>query len=1001
MSHAYAYALECRSRNRSTSSVITTISTIAETAALPPTPPADVNRSNQANTDIRPGNDTEGGIIIRSPSHPSASRRFRGIKGSFRKRRERYHQKQEQQRGVGRSLKRKKTSLKKNKGSVSRGPSSPHSWIGGARRKMSSVTLSTRAGTKDGTAAGGPVFRRHNFPDSPLEWPDPKVIRTQEELFASPSHAATLPYSPSPVSSTSSLSGLYTDYGEHESGGNRNYAAAKNSEKHEDDGGNEVQERWRLQPPPRVYCEANDNESPTSLDSAKTIMEDWRASGAAAMVGVDFGHVEWGRQWEQTAPSWSRGALHTTASPPALDVREDVEKADSVVSPATTNMTSTQQQHQQHKNPYQDPSHHDTWFRKISTVSSGPRSILIGLDDHSAMGVDMTAKRSYGLTERNFSHDYIAIEERDEEERSEESGIVDINIKFSADPNLPLLLPAVYQPEPGTLVGMGTFAPASVPVRLPSQRRMPTQPAQQQEQSQQPHNTKKRATTLLTTLAIRALRNKSTSSNSSAYSDGVHEDDNDNGDANSSRTQSAAESSGHDADHPDARQASVWEDEDVPELTPDSGRTSYTHRRPSSTSTTSTFTHHHSHAYPGWALWASLSSAPRSAASTPHASASPRSRLSQQQQQQQLMLQDKPLPLLPALACPGCRIGGGPGAESDGATPRDRHAGALRWPEEHESGFCNACQLGGGLLPDNFSRFTRAFDGGEMGRGEENRGPQPQQQPQFLPQEELARLMLLGGLGDEAGQGGEGADKKGREGGGKGEKTVRNMVAARPSLLNSKFRLGMISESKLASRRQLGDGNVIARCESAPPPPTTSGSAERRASSTSRVAECLPPGSEAVRIPVPPKQPLSRASRILGDGVGQGHRPQSQQANSSRPRRGGIGGGKRRRPPRLSTEVSQLSLSRSNARRWTDPADDNLADRVRGSLGDCWELDVLKEYEAESPVAAAPPTPSVPPLQIARAQKASRIDDWSTKTPVLVTPRTQMYNHFKRANGDF
>jgi hypothetical protein len=942
MSHAYAYGFELERSNRhaSTSSVITTISTLAHYAALSPPPQAETHETSN------------------SPSHPSASRKYRGIKGSFRKRKEKYqkaqkhHEEDERGRQDRKPPPAEKTKKKQKKKGGPFSFSSPLAAAADGRRKNSAA----REEDED-----APAFVQQHFPDAPL-MPGSRHVPSEEEceeLFMS----ASLHYCSS-VSSVSSLSSAFSVHAHGDHQGNHNNNSSSRSAT---DGANRKtlarnkDAKWiRLQSPSPVS-------QVTTTNTNNNMMEDdgerqgsaWAASAAAAMSGIDFGEINWGRQqsWEQIDQNWSRARSQTTATPPPPHVREDQEmlmrrKPGSVDSPTThTRRTNNQRRNyprrQQTRHPRKSSDGHGFWSKKMSAVSSKPGSILIGLDDPGRMNTGLgTNTRPYGSVGSNCSYTSAV-----EEEIGNTTGMA--ALEAYPDSDLPMLMPAVYQPEPGSLLGMGTFAPTSVPVRLPSHRR----------RSRQAQDSEKRPDTRLSAgQAIRQLRNESSSSSNSSspfHSDGIHGEN------------------GSDRGYP--RQDSIWEDEDVPELTPDNSRRgTYTHKPSASTSSNSSTG---SYAYPGWTSWSTPATPPPLWLSRP---------TDPKQHQPVVALQQKPLSLAPVPACPGCRIGGGPEepVESDRSTPRDQHAGALRWPEELASGFCNACQLGGGLLPDYISRFTKELD-----EGDEDTPP--------VPPEEVARLMLLGDLGKDDQEerlheeDGYRQDGEEMEVGGEGHKNepediVRKEIVVRPSLLASKFHLGVTSESMIASRRHLHVGEAIARCESAPPPPTSS--AEMSTAATSRVAEYLPLSDSEAGCSSRSTQEGHRP----GNGDGDAPKPQPQQANSSKPRRGGKGGGRKKRPAHLSTQVAERSLARSNARWLTDTAE-NLADKIRSPLGEeCWELDVLKEYEIKTPVDA----PSLPPLEITKLPRPSWMDE-SPEKPAAATPRTKTYNHFRRQNGDF
>ncbi|KAK9777897.1 putative Amino acid permease-domain-containing protein [Seiridium cardinale] len=320
---------------------------------------------------------------------------------------------------------------------------------------------------------------------------------------------------------------------------------------------------------------------------------------------------------------------------------------------------------------------------------------------------------------------------------------------------------------------------------------------------------------------------------------------------------------------------------------------------------------------------------------------------------------DQALPGTPGLLCPGCRIGGQTPGVSARNAPRDEHRGSLHYPEERESGFCNSCR-DGDLLPD-ISRFSviEPEDATLIG-SEENQGSQP-------------------GLG-----------------------IVRNEIEVmedqagniKPRALGSKFRLGATKDSKLANRRQLDIEVAPSRPGSAPPErrPSTGHILEhsaqnKSAESPSSDYEEPPSANEALQQLGAPPSHFSLNSKVLS------------------------------RPLRLSTQVVERSLSRSNARNRRSPhyhgRTGHISNQINSGLED-WETDIFKDYGAMTPIdiPKVPFSPlralvNSPRLTLTEKARASlekaKLDTPITEQmePEQETPRTQMYNLYRRANGDF
>ncbi|KAI1868002.1 uncharacterized protein JN550_006809 [Neoarthrinium moseri] len=362
----------------------------------------------------------------------------------------------------------------------------------------------------------------------------------------------------------------------------------------------------------------------------------------------------------------------------------------------------------------------------------------------------------------------------------------------------------------------------------------------------------------------------------------------------------------HEEDKQDHQAA--WEDvpERTPELIPDTGTTWTTHRGSDSSQE------------PFESFWLDN---PQDAPEEPAIKGNADAKVVGQQQS----LDSKDLPPTPGLECPGCRIGGTTPKSSSWDTPRQEHQGSLHYPEEKESGFCNACRLGS-LLPDNISRFTMLIS--------------PTTPAHDTPH-------MLAPIIHKA-----------------AEATSKDTGHARRTPLDSKFRLGVPSESNLASRRQ-ADVNV-----DAPPVPLASASSStRRKPSLGHVAECLPPSHLAEQSSKPPEKPaVQDKSKSPSQEEGAIYRISRSSKSDNRPK-----------PPRLSTLIGERSLSRSNAQNKGHPFN-SVIGMVSAAIED-WEADLLKEYGAETPLEPAPLTPI---------------------TPLMIeTPRTKIYNLCKRDNGDF
>lgn len=318
-----------------------------------------------------------------------------------------------------------------------------------------------------------------------------------------------------------------------------------------------------------------------------------------------------------------------------------------------------------------------------------------------------------------------------------------------------------------------------------------------------------------------------------------------------------------------------------------------------------------------------------------------------------LVQANKALPDTPGFSCPGCLIGGRAPRISGRDTPRDRHKGSLQYPEERESGFCNACRQGD-LLP-SMNRFTivEPERTGLAGCG--------------LSRAQIVRNEVRVNE-DEAG----------------------NIVPH--ALLDSKFRLGATKESALAGRRRLLEADVDSLLSVSAP-------SEGTASITNHVAECKLQDSPWSNSGEPPS---IRAT------IQQLRSPLSHSSLSSKDSS---------KPLCPSTQVAQRDLSRGSTSRRSPKCVGSIVsgtiNEINTALGD-WETAIIKDYEAR--ISLGPSVSSIAPLRplvySPRPTRAEGSREWlsrakleiaSAKSTDLVEARlaTHMYNRYKRENGDF
>ncbi|KAK6084811.1 amino acid permease [Seiridium cupressi] len=320
---------------------------------------------------------------------------------------------------------------------------------------------------------------------------------------------------------------------------------------------------------------------------------------------------------------------------------------------------------------------------------------------------------------------------------------------------------------------------------------------------------------------------------------------------------------------------------------------------------------------------------------------------------------DQALPGTPGLLCPGCRIGGQTPGVSARNAPRNEHRGSLHYPEERESGFCNSCR-DGDLLPD-ISRFSVV---------------EPEYTTLIGSEEEQHSQSELGIVRNEI------------------EVMEDQAGNIKPRALDSKFRLGATKDSKLATRRQLDIEVAPSRPGSAPPERKPSpghilehSAQNKSAESPSSDYEDPPSANEALQQLGSLPSHFSLNSKVLS------------------------------RPLRLSTQVAERSLSRSNARNRRSPhyhgRIGHTSNQINSGLED-WETDIFKDYGAMTPIdiPKVPFSPlralgNSPRLTLTEKARASlekaKLDTPITEQmePEQETPRTQMYNLYRRANGDF
>ncbi|KAK6211919.1 hypothetical protein LQW54_005622 [Pestalotiopsis sp. IQ-011] len=311
-------------------------------------------------------------------------------------------------------------------------------------------------------------------------------------------------------------------------------------------------------------------------------------------------------------------------------------------------------------------------------------------------------------------------------------------------------------------------------------------------------------------------------------------------------------------------------------------------------------------------------------------------------------LHDKAVPDTPGLPCPGCMIGGKrPQAFSRG-TPRDEHRGTLQYPEERESGFCNACR-NGDLMPD-ISRFTLPDLVDDQGRGAES-----------APEDQTAE--------DEATKG------------------VDVIVGVKAHVLDSRFRLGRTKESKLASRRRLQADAEPLRPASAPQQnPRISHIAQCQVADVSPID--VIDGSDSDYGDVSPLSPLSGISQQLG-GL---------------PSHFSIGGDGSIEPLRVFTPVTGRKPESPNTQSRRSLHGNSVIVTEIDNMIEDWESDIFKEYGALSPIDTSKALISPMILLEKSLSKLKRHSDMSSAKSAdsdSVTPRTYMYNRHRRDNGDF